>query len=96
MQSSALVKEEDRLIIVSLVKQLLQEKPSDPIPFMYAYLKQKAAGVETPVTPSNLQVAEMKNLRKKHEYLKSLVGQDGDASDVTEESDQEDSEEEVK
>jgi len=86
MQSSALVKEEDRLVIVSLVKQLLQEKPSDPIPFMYAYLKQKAAGVETPTTPTNLEVAEMKNLRKKHEYLKSLVGQD-DASDETEESD---------
>lgn len=62
---------------------------------MYAYLKQKAAGVETPVTPTNLEVAEMKNLRKKHEYLKSLVGQD-DASNETEESDQDDSEEEVK
>jgi len=40
-----LVKEEDRLVIVALVKQLLHEKPSDPITFMYSYLKQVSEGV---------------------------------------------------
>ena len=92
--TSSLVKEEDRLVIVKLVKQLLSEKPSDPIPFMYSYLKQVSEGVETPTTPANHEVAEMKNLRKKYEYLKSQVG-GADSASETEESD-EDSEEEEK
>ena len=88
------MKEEDRQAIVSLVKHLLQQKPQDPIPFIYSYLKQVSKGVANPVTPTNLEVAEMKNLRKKYEYLRSQVG-DADHSDETEESD-ESSEEEVK
>ena len=71
MDSASLVKEEDRQVITMLVKQLLHEKPSDAIPFMYSYLKQAAEGVTKPVTPTNIEVAEMKNLRKKYEYLKS-------------------------
>lgn len=51
-------------------------------------------GVETPTTPANHEVAEMKNLRKKYEYLKSQVG-GADSASETEESD-EDSEEEEK
>ena len=45
--------------------------------------------------PTNLEVAEMKNLRKKYEYLKSQLNED---QDVTDESDQDDEseEEEVK
>ena len=85
--TSSLVREEDRLVIVKLVKQLLSEKPSDPIPFMYSYLKQISEGVDRPVTPTNLEVAETKNLRKKYEYLKSQVsGGDDEHSNETEES----------
>lgn len=75
------------------MKQLLQDKPSDPVPYIYSFLKQKSEGAENPVTPSNREVAEAKNLRKKHEHLKSLLGQ-CDGSDETEESEQDDSEEE--
>lgn len=39
MQTNSLVKEEDRLVFVKMVKKLLSEKPQDPIPFMYSYLK---------------------------------------------------------
>ena len=92
--TSSLVREEDRLVIVKLVKQLLSEKPSDPIPFMYSYLKQVNQGIDTPITPANHEVAEMKNLRKKYEYLKSQVG-GADSASETPESD-EDSEEEEK
>ena len=53
MQGQNLVKEDDRLVIVNLVKQLLHEKPSDPIPFMYSYLKQISEGIEHPITPTN-------------------------------------------
>ena len=63
---------------------------------MYSYLKQIAEGVERPITPSNLEVAETKNLRKKYEYLKSQVGGGDDASNETEESEQSDDEEEEK
>lgn len=92
--TSSLVREEDRLVIVKLVKQLLSEKPSDPIPFMYSYLKQVNQGIDPPITPANHEVAEMKNLRKKYEYLKSQVG-GADSASETPESD-EDSEEEEK
>jgi len=37
--TTSLTEEEDRALIVALVKQLLYERPSDPVPFMYAYLK---------------------------------------------------------
>jgi len=93
--TSSLVREDDRLVIVSLVKQLLSEKPSDPIPFMYSYLKQISEGVQKPITPANHEVAEMKNLRKKYDYIKSQVGAAQSASE-TEESDDEQSEEEEK
>ena len=86
MQGPNLVKEDDRLVIVNLVKQLLHEKPSDPIPFMYSYLKQISEGIEHPITPTNGQVAEAKNLRKKLDYLKSQLT-DAAHSDETEESD---------
>jgi len=79
------VKEDDRLVIVNLVKQLLHEKPADPIPFMYSYLKQISEGIENPVTPTNGEVAEAKNLRKKLDYLKSQL-KDAAHSDETEES----------
>ena len=48
MQTSAgapITEEEDRALIVALVKQLLYERPSDPVPFMYSYLKQVSEGV---------------------------------------------------
>ena len=89
-----MVKEEDRLVIVALVKQLLHEKPSDPIPFMYSYLKQISEGTEKPITPANHEVSEMKNLRKKYEYLKSQVTGAESASETDESDD--DSEEEEK
>jgi len=52
--------------------------------------------VETPQLPTNLEVAEMKNLRKKYEYLKSMVGENDDPHTETDESDEDSQEEEVK
>ena len=76
-----------------MIKQLLILKPSDPIPFIYSFLKQKQAGVENPEMPTNVAVAEIKNLRKKYELLKSQV-MDDDAH--TESSEEDESEEEEK
>lgn len=74
-----------------MVKQLLREKPNDVVPFMYSFLKQKAEGVDKPVTPTNHQVAEIKNLRKKVDHLRTQIKEDD--GPVTTES--EDDEEEV-
>jgi len=79
-------------VIVKLVKQLLHDRPSDVVPFMYSFLKQINEGVESPVMPSNIQVAEIKNLRKKYDYLNSLV--ENSDEPVTTESDQDDDESE--
>lgn len=51
---------------------------------MYSYLKQISEGATEPVPPTNLEVAEAKNLRKKYAYLKSQLNDVG--SDETEES----------
>ena len=51
---------------------------------MYSYLKQVSEGVDPPITPANHEVAEMKNLRKKYEYLKSQVGGADSASETPE------------
>ena len=83
-------------MIVELVKQLVKEKPSDPVPFMYSYLKQISQGVQEPVLPTNLEVAELKNLRKKLAHLKSQLGQDDDSNATEESEDDESEEEEVK
>lgn len=61
----------DRKVVVNLIIQMLREKPADPVPFMYSYLKQIHQGVENPVCPTNKQIAEIKNLRKKLDYLQS-------------------------
>ena len=85
--------EEDRALIVALVKQLLYERPSDPVPFMYSYLKQVSEGVQQPVMPTNLEVAEMKNLRKKYDFLKGQLNEDEDCTDESEPEDDSDEEE---
>ena len=86
----------DRNMVIKLCQSLLKQKPSDPIPFIYTFLKQKRDGIETPILPTNSQVAEMKNLRKKYEHLKSLVGEANDSQTETDESDEDSEEEEVK
>lgn len=56
------------------------------MPFIYAFIKQRSQGVESPTLPTNGEVAQIKNLRKKVDHLKSLLGGDSSQSE-TEESD---------
>jgi hypothetical protein len=37
--SQEFLSERDRQVVVNLITQLLKDKPSDPVPFMYSYLK---------------------------------------------------------
>ena len=53
---------------------LLREKPSDPVPFIYNYLCQVRGGVEKPKPITNIQIAQVKNLRLKIADLQSKLG----------------------
>jgi len=72
----SIMQEQDRELVVQMVKQLLRERPNDVVPFMYSFLKQKNQGVANPKCTTNNQVAEIKNLRKKVEYLRSQLKED--------------------
>ena len=96
MQANFSGAEEVRPLMVAMIKQLLTLKPSDPIPFIYSYLKQKQQGVENPQMPTNLVVAEVKNLRKKYELLKSQVIDDEEHTESDEDDEESDEEEEKK
>lgn len=66
---------------------------------MYSYLKQISKGISNPECPSNKEIAEVKNLRKQYEYLKSQLEEDDEAEhtpDSDESNESEESEEEVK
>ena len=95
MQSQFQGAEEVRPLLVQMIKLLLVIKPNDPVPFIYSYLKQKQNGIENPELPTNLEVAEIKNLRKKYELLKSQVIDDDEHTE-SDEDDEESDEEEVK
>ena len=44
-------------MINRLVKNLLNEKPADPVPFIYNFLAQVKAGVKEPVPITNIEVS---------------------------------------
>ena len=89
------VTENDTLMLKSLVTNLLREKPTDPVPFIYNFLSQIKDGIQQPVPITNHEVSQIKNLRLKIEDLKSKLGQDHHSeSEQSEESEEE--EEEIK
>ena len=61
---------------------------------MYSYLKQVQQGVKNPKCPTNKQIAELKNLRKKYDYLRSQLEEDEEAEHTPESEESENSEEE--
>lgn len=83
----------DTAVLKALVTSLIREKPNDTVAFIYDYLCQKKAGVEKPTSITNIQIANIKNLRKKVEHLKSQLH---DEHSHTESSDDDHSDEEVK
>jgi hypothetical protein len=54
---------EDYALVNQMVVSLLNEKPADPVPFIYNFLAQKKAGVANPVPLTNIEVQQIKNLR---------------------------------
>ena len=64
-------------IMVKLVTSLLTQKPNDPVPHIYSYLKEHQKGLDQsqikPITDNELN--ELKNLQKKVEYYKDMLNE---------------------
>ena len=76
-----------------MVSTMLSRKPSDPVPYIYSYISDLKKGVKEdkvePITDNDMN--ELKNLKKKIEYYKELLGQTDEASQ-TESSGEDDDE----
>lgn len=53
-----------------LVTSLLKDKPKDPVPYIYSYLSEHSKGSKEPKPLTDNEVNEMRNLKKKADYLR--------------------------
>lgn len=58
-------------ILIKLVSSALADKPRDPVPYIYSYLLELSKNKEEPKPITDQELAEIRNLSKKVEYLKS-------------------------
>ena len=56
---------------------LLVDKPRDPVPYIYSYLVDLSKGVKPEPLTEN-EVNELRNLKKKVEFLKDQLEERGD------------------
>lgn len=59
--------------LVKLVTALLRDKPKDPVPYIYSYLSDMSQGAKDPRPLTDNEVNEMRNMKKKAEYLKDQL-----------------------
>lgn len=68
-------------MFVKMVATMLSKKPSDPVPYIYSYLQELQKGIPEkdvkPITDNELN--EVRNLQKKLQYYKDILGQQDDA-----------------
>lgn len=83
--------------MVRMVSTLLSRKPTDPVPHIYSFLLEAKKGVPVkeiePITENELN--ELKNLQKKIDYYKDMLGNNDGGGAVTTEEDESDEEEEI-
>ena len=61
-----------KTVLVKLVTSLLVDKPKDPVPYIYSFLLDLSKGADPkPITENELN--ELRNLRKKVDYLKDKL-----------------------
>ena len=77
-----------------MVTSLLRDKPRDPVPYIYTYLLELSNKVKDPKPLSDNEVNDMRNLRKKADYIREKLNQDDPASD-DEDSPQSDEEQDI-
>ena len=79
-----------------MVSTLLSRKPTDPVPHIYSFLLEAKKGVPVkeiePITENELN--ELKNLQKKIDYYKDMLG-NNEGGAVTTEEDESDEEEDI-
>jgi cAMP-dependent protein kinase regulator len=81
-------------ILVQLVTSLLVDKPRDPVPYIYSYLVDLSKNQEpNPLTEN--EVNELRNLKKKVEYLRDQLEERGDADSQKSEDEDQDDEAEI-
>lgn len=90
------IDDETKAVMVRMVSTLLSRKPTDPVPHIYSFLLEAKKGIPVkdiePITENELN--EMKNLQKKIDYYKDLLGNNDDKGAVTTEEDESDEDEE--
>ncbi len=84
-------------ILIKLVSSALADKPRDPVPYIYSYLLELSKNKEEPKPITDQELAEIRNLSKKVEYLKSqLVEDTGDEEHSASEDEEDDDVDEIK
>lgn len=77
-------------VMQDMVVSLLANKPTDPIPHIYSFLKEVQKGVDSKevkaITENELN--ELLNLKKKTEYYKQCLAEKGGAVEPVTESDE--------
>ena len=95
-QQPVQIDDDTKAMMVRLVSTLLSRKPTDPVPHIYSFLKEAQKGIPLkeiePVTENELN--ELKNLQKKIEYFKDILGENNGGA-VTSEEDESDDEDDV-
>jgi hypothetical protein len=89
------VNPETKEIMVKLVTSLLATKPIDPVPHIYSFLKEHQKGIPASQiqTVTTNEINEMKNLKKKIEFLKEQLNEKNEAEHTPSESESDDEEE---
>jgi len=91
------IDDETKAMMVRLVSTLLSRKPTDPVPHIYSFLKEAQKNIPlkeiSPITENELN--ELKNLQKKIDYYKDVLGEHDKGAVTSEEDDESDDEAEV-
>ena len=66
-------------VMQNMVVSLLANKPTDPVPHIYSFLKeiQKGVDIKDVVAINENELNELQNLRKKTDYLKQCLNEKG-------------------
>ena len=96
-QENSIVSKETKEIMVKLVTSLLRQRPTDPVPHIYSYLKEHHKGVppEQIVPITDNEINELKNLNKQLEYYKDLLNEHPESEHTASDEEDDEVEEEI-
>lgn len=68
---------------------MLTDKPKDPVPFIYSYFLDMQRGVNPPQPLNDNEINEIKNLKKKVDYLKDQLNNEDHHSEHSDDEEEE-------